>query len=83
MAQQSCPPYICNIVLEQQQQKIKRVVKASYYDLYVMFQNDVPLGGCEHNNSLPLEIAVNLFTCESCCCFVDSETFVLLKFFYC
>lgn len=32
-----------------------------------MFQNDVPRSGREHDNSLGLERAVSLFTCESRC----------------
>lgn len=62
---------------------MKKVVKASYYDLFVMFQNDVPLGGREHYNGLGLERAVSLFTWESRCCFVDNGTFLRLKLFYC
>lgn len=65
------------------EKKEKKVVKASYYDLFVMFQNDVPLGGREHYSSLELEKAFSLFTCESCCCFVENGTFLQLKLFYC
>lgn len=48
-----------------------------------MFQNDVPLGGREHNNGLGFERTVSLFTCERRRCFVNNRTFLPLKLVYC